>query len=123
MLIKFFSIFWILTGLYILVNPQALLQKIRKKGIKSFKKLFFGAGIFLSASLISFGLKESGFLPKIILLLGTILIFKSCFILKSKFSEAILNWTLKLPVYVFRLAGLIYIIIGLILLFYSGQKT
>lgn len=122
MVMRIFGVLWILSGIYFLLKPKALLKTIQKKGVKKFKKLLFGLGIFLSVTLISFGLKQPGVLSKIILIFGIVGIFKSLFILKAKASEKIINWSLKLPPYIFRLGGVLYIIIGFVLIIFSETK-
>lgn len=108
--------FFIIFGILFLVKPEILRKKLQKKGVKKLKKTLFFIAIIVSLALIMTSFKMSGVWAKIIAILGIIGVFKAIFLLKAKAAEKMIEWSAKQPVNVFRAGGLIYIIIGIIIL-------
>ena len=69
--------------------------------------------------LLSFGLKYSGILPKIIFIFGILTVIKMLILLKGKAAEHMMEWSMKLPQYALRIAGAINALIGLTLIYFS----
>ena len=80
------------------------------------KRTLFFLTLFLAITLIMASFKAGGLLPKIVMILGIIGIFKAFFFLKSKAADKIIEWFGKQPLKVFRIWAVSYIVIGLIIL-------
>lgn len=120
MLLKILAWFWIVLGILSLIWPQLLKKRLTKKSYKRVRKILFLAAIFLSLSLISISFKLTGLLPKIIAIIGIVAIFKVVFVLKGRASDRLVEWFQNKPLILFRLAGAIYLVIGLIILKFSN---
>ena len=107
---------FIILGVLFLIKPELLRKKLQKKGVKKLKKNLFFMAIVMSLMLITTSFKMSGVWAKIIAILGIIGVFKAIFLLKAKAAEKMIEWSAKQPVNVFRVGGLAYIFIGIIIL-------
>jgi len=113
MITKIIGIIWVAWGILILVKPEVLRKKLQTKGSKKLKKNLFLLTLFLSVTLIIASLKASGLLPKILLVLGIMGIFKAFIFLKSKASDRLIAVSAGLSLSVYRAGGAIYIVLGL----------
>lgn len=113
MIAKIIGLIWVVWGILILVKPEILRKKLQTKGIKKLKKNLFLLTLFLSITLIIASLKASGLLPKVLLILGIIGIFKAFIFLKSKASDKLIAFSANLSLSVYRAGGAFYIILGL----------
>ena len=119
MLIKLFAWLWIIMGIISIIKPQFLQKRLQKKATKKLKKILFLITLCVAVALILASFKVAGLLPKIIMLIGIVGIFKAFFFLKSKSADKIIEWTAKQPLNFFRAGGAIYVIIGVIILNFS----
>jgi len=119
MLAKIFGLFWIVIGILFFIKPQLLRKRLQTKSIKKLKKQLFVLTLFLSIILILAALKASGLLPKIVVILGIIGIFKAFLILSSKVSDKMISWSAQRSLNFFRFGGAVYVVIGIILLNFS----
>jgi len=113
MITKIIGIIWVVWGILILVKPEVLRKKLQTKGSKKIKKNLFLLTLFLSITLIIVSLKVSGLLPKILLILGVIGIFKAFIFLKSKASDKLIAFSANLSLSIYRIGGAMYIVLGL----------
>ena len=120
MLNNAFGTVWILAGLYILLRPTALQNRLRRKGARRLRVVLFAAGLFLSGTLISFGWNYDGRLPKLLLAVGVIGLFKALMLLRGKGMEALLALSMKIPPLLLRVGGACYVAIGCYLIWFKA---
>ena len=120
MFIKILAWLWIIAGIIFLIKPQILRKKLQKKSIRKIRSILFLLAIFLGSSLISVGIKFDGGLAKLILLAGIISIIKGFFLIKAKTYGKLIEWSAASPVIYFRIGGLCYVAVGVILLILSA---
>ena len=113
MIAKIIGLIWVVWGIMILIKPEILRKKLQTKGSKKLKKNLFLLTLFLSITLIIASLKASGLLPKVLLVLGIIGIFKAFIFLKSKASDKLIAFSANLSLTVYRVGGVLYVILGL----------
>ncbi len=113
MIAKIIGLIWIVWGILILIKPEILRKKLQTKGSKKLKKNLFLLTLFLSITLIIASFKASGLLPKTLLVMGILGIFKAFIFLKSKASDKLIAFSSSLPLTVYRAGGSLYIVIGL----------
>lgn len=113
MIAKIIGFIWVVWGILILIKPGILRNSLQKKGSKKIKKNLFLLTLFLSITLIIASLKASGLLPKVLLVLGIIGIFKAFIFLKSKASDKLIAFSANLSLTVYRVGGVLYVILGL----------
>ena len=117
MLVSILGWFWVVTGVIFLIWPNFLKKRLQKKSYKIIRRYLFVVGIFLSVMLISIGLKATGAISKIILVIGLIALIKAVFLIKTKAAERLVEFFLKQPLIMFRLWALVQIAIGVLILF------
>ena len=81
MIAKIIGLVWVIWGIVILIKPEILRKKLQTKGSKKLKKNLFLLTLFLSFTLIIASFKADGLLPKVILVLGILGIFKAFILL------------------------------------------
>ncbi|NQT28238.1 MAG: hypothetical protein HQ570_01415 [Candidatus Omnitrophica bacterium] len=113
MIAKIIGLIWVVWGILIFVKPEILRKKLQTKGSKKLKKNLFLLTLFLSITLIIASFKADGLLPKILLVLGIIGIFKAFIFLKSKASDKLIAFSSNLSLSVYRVGGVFYVILGL----------
>jgi len=117
MLVSILGWFWVVTGVIFLIWPNFLKKRLQKKSYKIIRRYLFVVGIFLSIMLISVGLKATGAISKIILVIGLIALVKAVFLIKAKAAEKLVEFFLKQPLMTFRFWALVQIAIGVLILF------
>ena len=95
MFARIFAYCWIVAGSMLFIWPKLFRNRLKRKGLRKLRIIFFFTGLALGAMLISVGLKFHGSLSKAIVIVGVIAIFKGIFLLKSKAAEKISNWFLN----------------------------
>ncbi|MFC1780762.1 hypothetical protein ACFLZ8_00675 [Planctomycetota bacterium] len=90
---------------------------MRKKAIRKIRRYLFAGAITLGILLISTGCKYEGLLPKILVLVGIIAIFKGVFFLKSRAADKVTEWILRQPLVVFKIFAVCQIILGLLIIY------
>ena len=116
MLAKILGWFFIGMGMLFILKPQILQNKLRRKSAKVLRKYLFLIAVFFGILLFKAGWGHPGFLPKIIMILGIVAIFKGVFLLKAKASDKILKWYAGRPLIFFRIGAIFYILIGILIL-------
>ena len=116
MLSKILGIIGILTGLFWLIKPEALKNRIKKKINRKIKIIVFifviGFGLLLIGSII----RAEGFLPKFIGVIGIVITVKGILLLTSKTSEKILEWLQDRSLLFFRACALFIFVMGIMLM-------
>jgi len=104
-------------GLLFLLYPESLRKRLRKKALRKIRKYLFAGAITLGILLISTGWRYEGLLPKILVFVGVVAIFKGVFFLKSRAADKVTEWILKQPVISFRVFAVFQIGFGLLIIF------
>jgi uncharacterized membrane protein len=120
MLVKIFAQVWIIFGVLILIWPQLLRKRLQKKSFKKVKRFLFFLTLILGLALISASFKMQGSGAKIIAIIGLIGLVKAFLFLKAKAADKLIAWAANRPLGFFRLGGLAYVVIGIILLKFSN---
>ena len=117
MLVSILGWFWVVTGVIFLIWPNFLKKRLQKKSYKIIRRYLFVVGIFLSVMLISVGLKATGAISKIILVIGLIALIRAVFLVKAKAAQKLVEFFLKQSLIMFRFWALVQIVIGVLILF------
>ena len=107
--------FWILMGFLFFLKPQILRNKLEKKSFRKMRKYFLGMALILGCMLIGVSWKAAGIWPKVIMILGIVVIIKGVFFLNAKVAEKLAEWSRRQPLVLFRIGAVIYITIGVII--------
>ena len=116
MIIKIVGWVWLLTGIVVLIMPGIFRWRIQRKSKKIVKKYLFALAMLPAALLFAIGFRWSGIIPKLIMIIGLIVLIKTVFMLRSKAAERIVDFLKKQPVMFFRLWALAQSLIGLAIL-------
>ena len=117
MFAKIFGSFWILLGLYWLIRPESLKNRLRRKMTWKMRWLVLCLVIAVGALLMGSAIKLEGLFAKVIGIIGIILVIRAIIGITSKSSEKLLEWWGSRPVYVFRIWALIIFGTGIMLVF------
>ena len=113
---KILGFLWVFFGIIWLIRPQMLKNRLKRKINRRMKFAIFGALLILGILMIGSVMKAEGFLPKIVGIIGAILIIKGILVLVSKASGKLWAWWAEQSLLFFRIQALIFIVIGIILL-------
>jgi len=110
--------FFLLSGIIFFLRPMILKKSLEKKIFKKIKKYLIIVLFLLGAMIIkiSWGIKGAG--PKVLLIIGVVSIIKGFFFLKSKGKLKTVEWLSTKPIKFFRLISLLYIGLGLFILYF-----
>ncbi|MGD2279446.1 MAG: hypothetical protein PVH45_05075 [Candidatus Omnitrophota bacterium] len=117
MLAKILGVIWILLGILWFFKPEALQNRLKKKMNRKMKWIIFGFVVMFGFIMIGSVFKTSGILPKVIGIIGMILVIKGIILITSKTSDKIFGWLEDRPLKIFRIWALAFIAIGLSMLF------
>lgn len=104
----------IISGVTLALNPERLKKQLKKKGMRSIKRIVLAAGLSGGALMISLGIEYTGIISKIIAIAGIFIIFKMLYLAKSKSAALIEANIMKIPQVYIRLFAFIQIAIGII---------
>ena len=107
---------WLVVGILWLMRPQALKNRLKRKISRNIRWTVYGSLFAFGVIMIGSLFKTEGLLPKIIVILGIILVVKSVFLFLSKTSDRLWKWWAESPLIVFRLQAAVMIIIGIMLI-------
>jgi len=108
---------FILLGVFFLLYPESLRRRLRRKATSKLRRYFFAAALSLGILLISACWRHEGLLPKILMLVGIVALFKGLLFLNSKASEKITAWILERPILHLKVFAVGQIALGLLILF------
>ncbi len=115
MFFKIIGIFWIVAGLYFVFRPASFIDRLKRKGVRTVRRILFPLALFLGVTFVSFGLRQSGVFPKVILFFGIAGIIKAFILLNSGLTGKAAEIIAKVPPLFYRAGGLIYVLIGVFL--------
>lgn len=113
---KILGIIWLVLGILWLAKPQALKNRLKRKISRKMKWTVYSFLLAFGVLMIGSVIKTRGFLPKIIAILGVLLVIKAIFLFLSKASEKLWAWWADQPVPFFRLQALFITIVGIIMI-------
>jgi len=116
MLLKLLGIFWILMGLLSLIHPAFLRARLGKKTNRKVSWPFYTLLFFLAMNLIGFMMKVQGFWYRLVGFLTVFIVIRALLTMKSKLMNRFLEWWGCLPLYVFRILAMFFLVIGVALL-------
>jgi len=105
----------ILSGLFWIIKPEVLKNRLKKKMNRKIKWTIYGFILMFSVILIGNAFKVDGFLMKLIAIIGMVVAIRIIMALTSKTSEKILAWWGDKPLVFFRVWAVFIIIFGLML--------
>ncbi len=113
---KILGIIWLILGIIWLIKPEVLKNRLKRKMNRKIRFTVYGSLIIIGIFMIGSILKAPGLIPKIIGVLGAVLIVKAVLLLLSKASEKMWEWWAGQPLIFFRLQAIVFIVIGLMLI-------
>lgn len=117
MLSKILGIIWIILGFLWLLRPESLKNRLKKKMNRKMKMTIYGFMLMFGFLLIVSAIKTHGLLPKIIGLIGVVIIIKAVFLFTAKTSEKILDWWTQRPLIFYRSWAVFVLVTGIMLIF------
>lgn len=90
---------------------------LKKKALRKIRKYLFAGAITVGILLISTGWKYEGLLPKILVIVGIVAIFKGVFFLKLRAADKATGWILKQPEILLKKFTICQIALGLLIIF------
>jgi len=119
MLLNIIGWFYIIFGVIYLIKPNWLQGRLKKKSTKKLKRIFFALAFIIGALLIKATWGMEGLIPKIIMVIGIIAIFKSVFFLKAKSSEKLIQWWMDRPINFYRIWSVGMLAFGAFLVYFK----
>ena len=113
---KILGIIWVALGILWSAKPQLLRNRLMKKMNRKMRWAVYGFILMFIFLLIGSIIKAQGLLPKIVGLIGTVVVVKGILLIISKTSEKMSGWWAKRPLIFFRIWGLIILIAGILLI-------
>jgi len=92
MLSKILGVIWIILGLWWVIKPEALKNRFKRKMSRKVRWTVFAFVIIFACSMIGSVLKVSGFLSKVVGIIGLVIAIKAIMFITSKTSEKVLEW-------------------------------
>ena len=106
---------WVVLGLLWLAKPQLLKNRLVKKMNRKMRRIVYAFILVFIFLLIGSIIKAQGFLPKVVGLIGIIIVIKGIRLITAKTSEKMSGWLAKRPLGFFRVWGLIILVAGILL--------
>ncbi|MGB2706219.1 MAG: hypothetical protein WBC74_05145 [Candidatus Omnitrophota bacterium] len=116
MLSKALGIISIITGLWWLIRPEALQNRLKRKMNRKLKFTVYMFIIIFGFLLIGSVLGARGILPKVVGIIGMVITIKGILLITSKTSEKISDWLAGKPLQFFRIWALAILAIGIMLI-------
>ena len=104
--------FLVITGALFLANPEKARQKLLSQGFGILKWPLRITAIYLAALFVSLGFKFPGIFPKIISLIGVVVITWSFFVLKKRTYNKLALKFAKIPIPALKIYAFIQIVVG-----------
>jgi ATP/ADP translocase len=109
--------FLIFFGALFFLYPESLRRHLRRKTTWKLRRYFFAIALTLGVLLISAGWRYEGLLPKVVVFVGIVALFKAVLFLNSKATEHVTAWVLERPVLHLRILAVLQIALGSAMLF------
>ena len=102
-------------GLLWFIKPEMLKNRIKRKMTHNLKRVVFGFVIVFGLLLVGSVMKASGIIPKIIGVIGIIIVVKGSLLITGKASDKLLDWWGAKPIIFFRIWAACVLAIGIML--------
>ena len=112
---KILGFIWIILGILWLIKPETLKNRLKRKITRKMRWTIYGFLIAFGILMVASVIKAPGLLPKIVGIIGLILVIKGILLILSKASEKLWEWWARQPLAVFRLQAICIIAIGIML--------
>jgi len=116
MLLKIVGWAWLAFGVYFLLNPEKLRDKLKEKSIDVLKKAIVIISIIVGLLLIKGAWDLPGFFSKVVLVFGFLALGKGIYFLKAKGAQQAIEWCFNQPVKYLRMFAIGEIVIAAIIL-------
>ena len=117
MLTKILGVIWILLGILWFLKPEMLRNRLKKKMNRKMKWVVFGFVVMFGFLMMGSVFKTSGILPKVIGIIGIVLVIRAIILVTSKASNKMFEWLEDRPLKIFRIWALVFLAIGFAMLF------
>jgi hypothetical protein len=117
MLSKILGAIWILLGLFWLIKPDALKERLKRKMNRRMKRVIYGFILVFGFLMMMSAFKAQGLLAKVIGIAGMVIAIKAIILITSKASEKMFEWWAGRSLVFFRIWALIILGIGVMLMF------
>lgn len=107
---------WIMLGIFWLLRPEVLRQRIIRKMTRTLKWVLFGFVVTLTISLIGSVFKANGLMIKAASVAGLIIAVRLIVVLGSKTSGRMGDWLSGRNLNFFRLWGIFIVVTGIIVM-------
>lgn len=113
---KILGIIWVVLGVLWLIKPEALKNRLKRKVNRKMRWTIYGFLIVFGILMVGSVIKIPGFLPKVVGVIGAILVIKGILLFFSKASDKLWAWWAERPLFYFRIQALIILAIGIMLI-------
>jgi len=118
MIAKIIGWTWIMLGIFWLIKPEGLKNRMKKKTGRRTKRVIYAAILMMAFYMIGSAFGAPGMLPKIIAIIGMIMVIRVIIMITSKTSEKIFDWWTNKPSIIFRIWALVFLMIGASMVFF-----
>lgn len=116
MLSTVLGIISIITGALWLYKPEGLRNRLTKKMNRKLKLIVYGFVIVFGFMIVGSVLGASGFLPKVVGIIGLVIAIKGIFLITTKTSEKMSDWLADKPLSFYRIWASVVLVIGIMLI-------
>ena len=106
----------VLTGILWLAKPNMLRNKLKKKINRKLRMAICGFIVFFGFLIIRSVMKLYGIIPRILGIIGFIIIIKGILLLMTQASQKLLDWMSNRPLVFFRIWAACIIAMGIMLI-------
>ena len=117
MLSKILGAIWILLGVFWLIKPEILRERLKRKMNRRIKWIIYGFVLAFGFLMMMSAFKTHGLLAKIIGIASMVIAIKVIMLITSKASEKMFEWWGGRSLKFFRIWALIIIGLGVMLIF------
>ena len=117
MLSDLFGGLWVLIGLWWLIKPESLRNRLQRKLNRRMKFMVYGFVFMFGILILGSVIKVQGLVPKIIGVFGMFLAIKAIVAVTSKTSEKFIEWWGSRSLAFFRVWAGFFIAVGAYLIF------
>lgn len=116
MLIRSIGWLWIALGAFFFINPRWFKSYLTRTGIRQVRNTLIIIGFAAGGLLVAASRNIAGLMGTVLFWLGVIALFKTLLFLTGGIRRQLLDWSSRLPDYVYRLGAIVYITLGIFML-------
>jgi len=106
----------VLTGILWFVKPEMLRNKLKKKLNRKLRTAICGFIVFFGFLIIRSVMKLYGIIPRILGIIGLIMIIKGLLLLMTQTSQKLLEWMADRPLVFFKIWAACVVVMGIMLI-------